>query len=55
MNNKKRKTNADIYLIFSYEFLCIPEPATQRSYYEKVFLKYTANLQKNTRAEVWFQ
>ena len=31
------------------------EAATQRCSEEKVFWKYSANLQKNTHAEVWFQ
>ena len=38
-------------------FLCyeISEAATQRCSQEKLFWKYAANLQENTRAEVWFQ
>ena len=30
------------------------EAAVQRCSYEKVFWKYTANLQDNTHAKVWF-
>ena len=31
------------------------EAAVQRGFWEKMFWKYAANLQKNTHAEVWFQ
>ena len=32
-----------------------PEAALQSRPYEKVFWKYTANLQENIYAEVWYQ
>ena len=33
----------------------VSEAAIQRCSEEQVFWKYTANLQENTHAEVWFQ
>ena len=35
--------------------MLISEVGLRRSSYEKVFLKYAANLQEDTHAEVWFQ
>ena len=37
-----------------YQNFDIAEAALQRCSWKKVFWKYTANLQGNTYAEVWF-
>ena len=48
---------ADNYFRKNLHFRCLAESeaATQRCSKEKVFWKYAANLQGNTRAEVQFQ
>ena len=40
---------------FSFPYVDISKAATHRCSEEKVLLKYAANLQENTHAEVWFQ
>ena len=51
--NKFAEKTAD-WSINTYKFL-LTEAALQSCFYEKVFWKYSANLQENTHAEVWFQ
>ena len=39
----------------SFNLMKLSKAALKRCSYKKVFWKYTANLQENTHAEVWFQ
>ena len=41
--------------VFNLNFENPAEAALQSRSYEKVFWKYTANLQENIYAEVWYQ